>query len=232
MAEEEDTQAKLREWLAQKLDERGHGAKAELAGYMNISRAAVTRLFKPQKGQGYRTISADELRLIAEFFGEMPPVFEIKREGLIPDEPPVGLIPVIGKVSAGNWKAADEVNSDFGTIPSARGFPIKAQFGLVVDGTSLNKIAETWDRLICIDTNEMGMAPNIGDLVIVQRSRFSGQMIEFTAKRLHKTADGYELWPESTDPEYQEPIKIDKLHTNKTDEVRIMGKVLWILRRP
>lgn len=72
------------------------------------------------------------------------------------------------------------------------------------------------------------MEPN--DLVIVERSRFNGQMIERTAKRIRQTISGFELWPESTEPNHQEPIKING--ATDGEEIRIVGKVLWILRKP
>ncbi|RCL01039.1 MAG: SOS-response transcriptional repressor [Candidatus Tokpelaia sp. JSC189] len=154
-------------------------------------------------------------------------------EGLKPSNFSVGMIPVIGKVAANAWMAVGDMDfgfDDIELVPSAGGYPTNLQFALKVDGNCLNKIANNGDQLICLDIIKAGIdvAPN--DLVIVERSRFNGQMVERTAKRIRQTAEGFELWPESNDPNHQEPIKVNG--ATDGEEVRIVGKVLWILRKP
>ena len=56
-----------------------------------------------------------------------------------------------------------------------------------------------------------------GELVIVQRSKFQGAMIETTAKRVRKNGD-FELWPESTHPDFQEPLRVQNRLEQGTDE--------------
>lgn len=68
-----DPQKHLRLWLKRKLQEKGHGAAAQLADYMKVRRNALSKILKPSFEQGYRAIKADELIKMAEFFGEMPP---------------------------------------------------------------------------------------------------------------------------------------------------------------
>lgn len=146
---------------------------------------------------------------------------------------PIGYVKVTGRVAANSWMSVDEM--DFGyedteMVPSIGGYPAEWQFGLIVTGNCLNKIAQDGDRLVCLDIIKSGADILPDDLVIVERSRFEGQMIERTAKRVRKTADGYELWPESNDPAHQEPIKLHS--ATETADIRIIGKVLWILRKP
>jgi SOS-response transcriptional repressor LexA len=146
---------------------------------------------------------------------------------------PIGAVPVTGKVAANTWLSVEDMDfgyDDIEYVPSASGYPVELQFALKVEGNCLNKIANHGDRLICLDIAKTGIQTEDGDLVIVERSRFEGQMIERTAKRLRRTADGYELWPESTDPAHQEPITLRRSDTG--DDVRIIGKVLWIMRKP
>lgn len=69
-----------------------------------------------------------------------------------------------------------------------------------------------------------------GDLVIVERRKFDGQMRQLTAKRVKGGKRGFELWPESTDPAHQEPIPLDDIPDD--EDVRIWAKVLWVLRKP
>ncbi|EXL06238.1 hypothetical protein BG46_15815 [Brucella anthropi] len=157
----------------------------------------------------------------------------IAKPSLTPIQQSVGSIPVTGKVAANTWLSVDDMDfgyDDIEYVPSASGYPVELQFALKVEGNCLNKIANHGDRLICLDIAKTGIETEDGDLVIVERSRFEGQMIERTAKRLRRTADGYELWPESTDPAHQEPIKLHRVDNG--DHVRIIGKVLWIMRKP
>lgn len=140
---------------------------------------------------------------------------------------------VIGKVAANTW--LDVENMDFShedimQVPSASGFPPSLQYALVVSGNCLNKIARNGDILVCLDLIKANVEFAADDLVIVERSRFEGQMIERTAKRVRVTSTGFELWPESNDPAHQEPIRLDGAEDGET--IRVIGRVLWILRRP
>lgn len=140
-------------------------------------------------------------------------------------------IPVIGIVRAGLWQDADAGdNGLYEQVPAAPDEQVEWQFAYKVEGTSLNKRAQPGDHLICLDIVKSHYDVKENDLVIVQRSRFDGQMIERTAKRVRRTITGYELWPESTDPLYQEPIRLD--NTDDGSEYAIIGKVLFILSRP
>lgn len=142
-------------------------------------------------------------------------------------------VAVIGRVAANTWFTADDLEQDgddVESVPSVSGYPVEWQFGMIVEGNCLNKIANDGDRLVCLDLIKSQIDVSDGDLVIVERLRYGGQMRQRTAKRVRRTRDGYELWPESTDPAHQEPIKIGDAPDG--DEIRIWAKVLWILRRP
>lgn len=140
-------------------------------------------------------------------------------------------VPIIGIVRAGTWQDVEEGDSGlYETVPAAPDAPPDLQKAYTVEGTSLDKIAQTGDILICLDYIGSGVEVNDGDLVIVERSRFNGQMVERTAKRVRRTLTGFELWPESNDPQYQEPIRING--ADESDEIRIAAKVLWIMKKP
>lgn len=146
---------------------------------------------------------------------------------------PAGYVAVTGKVSANTWLSVDDMDfsyDDVEYVPSIGDYPIGQQFGLIIDGNCLNKIANHGDRLVCLDIIKANIDVVPNDLVIVERSRFAGQMVERTAKRIRQTSDSYELWPESNDPLHQTPIKLNG--ANEDETVRIVGKVLWIVRKP
>lgn len=146
---------------------------------------------------------------------------------------PIGYVKVTGKVAANTWMMVDEMDfgyDDMGMVPSIGGYPPEWQFGLIVSGNCLNRIAQDGDRLVCLDIIKSGYDVKENDLVVVERSRFNGQAIERTAKRIRQTADGYELWPESTDPAHQDPIRLHS--ASEAVDIQIIAKVLWIVREP
>lgn len=144
----------------------------------------------------------------------------------------LGMIPVKGRVKAGDWQDIDSWGAGLmeDWVPSSSEYPLEWQYAFVVDGESLNKVARHGDRLICLDLGESGGGFDDGDLVIVERSRFSGQMKERTAKRARKTLAGFELWPESDDPAHQDAIPY--VGNSESDSVVVVARVLWILRKP
>lgn len=72
----------LRNWLADKLEERGHGAQAALSAHLGLRDKTISRMLKPSPEQGYRLIKANELARMMDFFGEVPPNFnEPLKEG-------------------------------------------------------------------------------------------------------------------------------------------------------
>lgn len=144
----------------------------------------------------------------------------------------IGMVPVKGRVKAGDWQDIDGWGAGVMTdwVPASGEYPLEWQYAYTVDGESLNLTARHGDRLICLDLASSGADFDDGDLVIVERSRFGGQMVERTAKRVHRTLNGFELWPESSDPEHQQAIPY--VSDGETDRTDVVAKVLWILRKP
>lgn len=144
---------------------------------------------------------------------------------------PLATVPIIGIVRAGAWQDADVGDSGlYEVVPAAPEEPAAWQYAFIVEGTSLNRVAEPGSILICLDAVKSRVDIQDRDLVIVERSRFAGQMIERTGKRVRKVRDGFELWPDSDDPAHQEPMLLKAEPDG--DEIRIVAKVLWIMRKP
>lgn len=148
-------------------------------------------------------------------------------------------LPVIGRVAAGMWLEIDG-NDEFGEplfeipIPRDPRYPAEAVYGLLVEGTSLNKTARPGEVLVCLDILALGIDPADGDLVVVERIKNQGGLREVTAKRLRiKTKPrSIELWPESDDPRWQTPIVLDGEPPDDDLEVRIIARVELIVRKP
>ncbi len=156
----------------------------------------------------------------------------ITRGELTPTPLPLATVPVLGDVQAGTWKDVTEGDAFEVTVfvqPDVK-YPAIWQYAYTVEGNSLDRIAKPGSILICVDLVKADIRFADNDLVIVERTRFAGQMLERTAKRLRRVISGWELWPESDDPAHQEPIRLDEGH--ESDEIRIAAKVLWIMRQP
>lgn len=156
--------------------------------------------------------------------------------------PPASL-PVVGEVAAGRWLEADDhvdvpPYDPVPVQPDTR-YPIEAQYGLMVRGTSLNRVALDGDILACVDAIAARYRPREDDLVIVEMRRNAGLLRQMTAKRYMRLSTHIELWPDSEDPRWQTPIIIphpeDGLSSAVEDEdgrieVRIKAMVTWIHR--
>ncbi len=66
-----------------------------------------------------------------------------------------------------------------------------------------------------------------GDMVIFERAREGGQLIETTAKRVRRRGPMLELWPESDDPRWQDPLRIDIRHVQDGENGRVIARVLY-----
>lgn len=156
--------------------------------------------------------------------------------------PPASL-PVVGEVAAGRWLEADDhvdvpPYDPVPVQPDSR-WPVEAQYGLMVRGTSLNRVALDGDILACVDAITARYRPREDDLVIVEMRRNAGLLRQMTAKRYMRLSTHIELWPDSDDPRWQTPIIIphpeDGLSSAVEDddgriEVRIKAMVTWVHR--
>ncbi|WP_198580508.1 XRE family transcriptional regulator [Methylorubrum sp. DB1722] len=156
--------------------------------------------------------------------------------------PPASL-PVVGEVAAGRWLEADDhvdvpLYDPVPVQPDTR-WPVEAQYGLVVRGTSLNRVAIDGDILACVDAVTARYRPREDDLIIVEMTRNAGLLRQMTAKRYMRQGTHVELWPDSDDERWQSPIIIplpeDGLSSLIEDddgriEVRIKAMVTWIHR--
>lgn len=152
-------------------------------------------------------------------------------------------LPVIGEVAAGRWLEAD----DHVDAPEYDPVPVQPdsrwrkedQYGLLVRGTSLNRIALDGDILACVNAIAARYKPREDDLVIVEMRRNAGLLRQRTAKRYMRQGTHVELWPDSDDPRWQKPIIIphglNALESALDDDegridVSIIALVTWVHR--
>lgn len=125
-------------------------------------------------------------------------------------------VPIYGEIAAGTPIEMMEINSEF-PIPAK----IKEDHpncGLVrVEGDSFNRSIPTgYLALIDFDQKE----PNERDAFAVCVNGYAA-----TIKRVKRLANGFELIPNSYDPTYIP--KVYDYNQNDTDEITIIGKVVW-----
>lgn len=224
----------LKEIVELRLGELGLGP-VEAATAAGIERTYIRDIIEGKK----KSVRNDKLpglaralRLDAASLSRLEILRTDDMNGLRETKSLVTAVKVIGKVAAHWWSSVEDMDfsyDDQEEIPSVGGYPIDWQFGLIVDGNCLNKVAQHGDRLVCLDIVKSGADILPNDLAIVQLTQHNGQEVMRTAKRVRKTAAGYELWPESTDPSHQEPLI---LNGDENAEIQIIGKVLWIMKKP
>lgn len=140
-------------------------------------------------------------------------------------------IKVIGEVGAGKWHELDgfaqlDFERETSPLPADPRYPAAAQFDLTVRGSSINKFARDSMKLRCVDLARAGVEPYDNDLVIVRRTR-AGGLVETTAKILRRKGAVIELWPDSDDPKWQEPQRIDVRKPPEDESGGIVGLVLY-----
>lgn len=139
------------------------------------------------------------------------------------------LMTIRGEVAGGLWHEIDSY-FDQGELekwpmPFNPDYPRDAQFGLIVRGTSVNRIAQPGDILACIDIGISGLEPLENDLVIVERQRAQGSQREVTAKRWRQRGKIIELSPDSTDERWREPLLFDPRKKGKDEQVSVIAIV-------
>lgn len=135
-------------------------------------------------------------------------------------------IRIRGEVAAGVWSEGDAVElpedeMPISHLPPDPRWPAEFQYDVVVKGTSLNRVARDGDYLRCVDIAKAGIEIRDGDLVVARRTR--GDLAETTAKRAKKRGIEIELWPDSTDPKWQEPL----IPGRETGEITLLALGLY-----
>lgn len=141
-------------------------------------------------------------------------------------------IDVIGEVQAGVWRTAASLYYDEQmtmAVPVEDKYADRA-FGLRVRGNSMNEHYPEGAVLVCVKLPEFDDAIVAGDHVVIHR-RSGNDTVEATVKEIERDADGgWWLWPRSTDPAHQQPIRIqspdDWDHISQGDEISVFAVVI------
>lgn len=217
--------------LARRLTDR-LGRAFDRAAVQKMMMSTATGRTKP------RRVAADEMLAIAEITGYPAPADESLRRATGPSlEEPVAVdvpgLPVVGEVAAGAWLDPEEMDEprapQFFVPPDPR-FPFASQRVWIVRGRSIERTAREGEALVCVLVDHSGIEPSDGDLVIAERRRDQGALIERTAKRLRIFRDRAELWPEYLDQALNVPLNLDEDSADDELEVRIIAVVKGVYR--
>lgn len=206
------SRAMYREWLHKGLKQPGK-TQSRLAEILGVDQSAISRMIS-----GKRNIRADELPKIARYIEKEPPLTEKRGKGI-----PVRRVEVLGSIQAGVWREVDvAIMTSEDAVAAVGGKEALEQYALKVVGPSVEKVIPDGAFAICVSYWEARSGIQAGDLVHVERRR--GDLVEATVKRVRENYDGYELWPESNDPQHQNPVALNE--HDDTESVEIVGLVI------
>lgn len=178
-----------------------------------------------------------KIRISPEWAQKIAPVFHMTPEALLFDQAgmvklPPRLIPIRGETAAGRWFEHDELDQGrMPGVPLCPGpFENNEQFAFRVVGASMDrKRIFDGDFVICVSYWEARSSLQSGDIVVVERRE--GAKIERTVKEIEINGQGYELWPRSSDPRWQTPIRVPHMndpHASDGLEIEVVGLVVGI----
>ena len=155
-------------------------------------------------------------------------------QGVRPRKGRLPTLHVMGEVAAGLWLDVDGVADQRAfepvPVPQDPRYTADAQYGLIVRGTSINRIALDGDVLQCVDVGISGLNPESGDLVIVERRRAQAGQKEVTAKRWYLRGKTVELAPDSDDARWSKPLVLDPQKAPDDEEIAVIAIVVGIYR--
>ena len=179
--------------LQERMAERGH-KQVDLANLLGVWPTAISKAFA-----GRRRFKAEEMDKIRAWLGDAP----------APRGAPVGEIPVIAKVTAGNWKEA--ALSATGTMPKPDPSIPDRALALDVEGDSMDLYVPDGGRII-YDPEDRALWPKRFYVVLNSEG-------ETTFKRFF--ADPARLEPCSRNPEHK------TIELGGEETYTIVGRVLW-----
>jgi len=157
---------------------------------------------------------------------------QVRASGNFTNVSTISSIPLVGDVQAGVWLEVDGFHGDeeepprVPIVPNPKYAGFK-QWAVRVIGDSVNKRIDDGAFAHCVDV-ECGRQPKDGDLVVVERLRDSGGLVETTIKEVRDADNGLELWPCSTNPAHNGPIQLG--NGEESTSVAIKGFVIGAYR--
>ena len=106
-------------------------------------------------------------------------------------------------------------------------FPGVERFALEVIGNSMDLIAPSGSTVICVKIIDIGRQPTSGEIVVVLNRAPEGYMEATLKEYVEKDGEGY-LWPRSSNPDFQQPLKFGD--QGEEDQTTIHALAIRVLR--
>lgn len=137
---------------------------------------------------------------------------------------PVINVPVVARASAGAFRYDEGLEEGAILVPAVprKDVPAASQYSVIIDGPSVNLRIPDGAFAICAFYDSYPGGAQHGQLVHVVRERAG--LHEHTIKELRFTRDGMTLAPVSSDPRFQEEVRLSS--GDDGEVVRIQGVVI------
>jgi transcriptional regulator with XRE-family HTH domain len=122
----------------------------------------------------------------------------------------------------------EAVVGDF-SVPHDTRYRRNAQFVLLIEGESVNRVARDGDWLLCIDIEALPGPPAHGDLVLIECA--GARAPEISIRRLHRIAGRLEFSFDSDDAVWRETMTLPDDAGSSAYGVRMLAKALFVFRR-
>lgn len=200
----------------------------ELAKLVGKSPTTFTRPLS--KADWPFAIKFDTLSVLSEKTGIPLPesLLDLRSEGAA--QAPQLRLPIRYEVAASGFLLRDDIPQEpygFIEVPSIKGFEGCPQWLERVISDSMDRLMPVGSIVHVADAQALRYRPKDGHVVIVERERGGGAMIERTIKQIVINGDQVELWPRSHNPRWQSPLLLTE-GTDAGEEftVQIVGRVL------
>lgn len=139
-------------------------------------------------------------------------------------------LPIRYEVAASGFVPRDELADEpvgFQTVPSIKGYERHEQWLERVISDSMDRILPVGCLIHVIDAHSLRYRPRHGDIVVVERERRDGSLVERTVKQISVEGDVVELWPRSHNPRWHRAVELrDGTETDEEFTVQIVGRVM------
>lgn len=211
------------DWLKAGLKQPGKTQKG-LADALRIDATAVSKMLS-----GKRRLQLHEVPKASAYLGIDPPGRDQQANHLVAFAHPTTDSVPLRKIAAGGvWREKDKPMMlepvAIPVVPEPRLRGLK-QYATRIDGTDFNKMLRPGDYAILVSFREMRASPHDGDIVEVERRH--GDLVETAIRRVRLHGSQVELWPESTEAEWQTPLR---LTNGVKDQVEITGLYVGMFR--
>ncbi len=215
-------------FLRQLIEETGKTA-TELARLVSVASTTLTR---PLNSAEHKyAVKFQTLQALAEKTGIAMPRSLITARVSGRGPPPAQLhLPVRFEVAAGGFLLRDDLPQEpygFRTVSSIPPYEFNTQWLERVVSDSMNRVIPEESTIHVVDAIEIRYRPVHGAIVVVERTRDQGALVERTVKQVELTPSGVELWPRSHNPRWSKPIYLGAgLRDGEEATAEIVGVVL------